>query len=168
MATVQLRAMMMAPPPPTPPPHEVAGVTVMAGPITPPKLVASYPAEGQAVTPGVLILKLTFDQRMTAKGFDIAPAQGAEGPDCVKTPRLLNDEKTFVLLCTAMSGRSFTLAFNAQPEGGFQNLGERRAAPVTLNFTTTNAEPIRSLSAAMKAQNLSNLEAPVQDTPVRR
>ena len=54
------------------------------------------PAVGAAVTPGVLILKLTFDQRMTAGGFDVAPAAGAEAPDCLKTPRLLDDGKTFV------------------------------------------------------------------------
>ena len=141
-------------------------MTVM--PVTnPPKLVASYPAEGQAVAPGVLILKLTFDQRMTATGFDIAPAPGAEAPDCVKTPRLLNDGKTFVLLCTGLSGRSYTLAFNAQSEGGFQNLAEKRALPVTLSFTTTSAEPVRSLTAAMRVQNLSDLEVPVQDSPER-
>jgi hypothetical protein len=158
--------MLMAPAPPPLPPHEVAAVTVMP-PTKPPKLVASYPAEGQAVAPGVLILKLTFDQRMTANGFDIAPAPGAEPLDCVKTPRLLNDGKTFVLLCTALSMRSYTLAFNAQPEGGFQNLAENRAIPVTLSFTTTNAEAIRSLPDAMRVQNLSNLEVPVQESPQR-
>jgi hypothetical protein len=166
MAKVHLARMLLAPAPPPQPPHEVAGVIVM--PVTkPPKLVASYPAEGQAVTPGVLILKLTFDQRMTATGFDVGAAPGAQAPDCVKTPRLLNDEKTFVLLCTAQSAQSYTLAFNAQPEGGFQNLAEKRAAPVMLSFTTTNAEPIRSLSQAMRAQKLSDLEVPVQDSPTR-
>lgn len=158
--------MLMAPAPPPLPPHEVAGVIVM--PVTnPPRLVASYPAEGQAVAPGVLILKLTFDQRMTATGFDIGAAPGAQALDCVKTPRLLNDGKTFVLLCTALSAHSYALAFNAQPEGGFQNLAEKRAAPVTLTFTTTNAEPIRSLSAAMRVQNLSALDVPVQESPGR-
>lgn len=152
--------------PPPPPPHEVEGLTVMP-PTDPPKLVFSYPAEGQAVAPGVLILKLTFDQRMTAKGFDIGAAPGAEAPDCVKTPRLLNDGKTFVLLCTGLSARSYVLAFNAQAEGGFQNLAEKRALPVTLSFSTTNAEPVRSLSAAMRLQNLSNLEVPVQESPKR-
>ena len=156
--------MLMAPPPL--PPHEVAAVTIMP-PTKPPKLVASYPAEGQAVAPGVLILKLTFDQRMIATGFDIAPAPGAEALDCVKTPRLLNDDRTFVLLCRGLSGRSYALTFNAQPEGGFQNLAEKRAIPVTLSFTTTNTEPIRSLPEAMRVQNLSNLEVPVQESTKR-
>lgn len=155
--------MAFAPPPPLPP-HEVEGVTVMPQ-TKPPKVVASYPAEGQAVTPGVLILKLTFDQRMTAGGFDIAPAPGGEAPDCLKTPRLLDDGRTYVLLCTARSARSYALAFNGRPEGGFQNLAENRAMPVTLRFTTTDAAPIRSLPDAMRAQNLSDLDLPVPPTP---
>lgn len=159
--------MFAVPAPPPLPPHEVAGVTVMP-PGDPPKLVASYPAEGQAVAPGVLILKLTFDQRMVATGFDIGPAAGAEAPECVKTPRLLNDGKSFVLLCTGLPERRYSLAFNARAEGGgFQNLGETPARPVMLNFTTTNADPIRNLGAAMKVQNLSNLEIPVQESPRR-
>ncbi|MCW5759924.1 MAG: hypothetical protein KIS90_09165 [Phenylobacterium sp.] len=159
---------MAAAPPPPSPPHEVSELRV--SPLTPPpNLVASYPTEGEAVPPGVLILKLTFDQRMTATGFDITAATGAEAPSCVKTPRLLNDGKTFVLLCTALPGRSYELAFNAQPdaEGGFQNLSERRARPVTLSFKTTAGEPIRSLEEAMRRQNLTRLEVPIQESPRR-
>jgi hypothetical protein len=159
--------MAVAPPPPSPP-HEVAEVNVR--PLTPPPvLVASYPAEGETTAPGVLILKLTFDQRMTATGFDITTATGAEAPPCVKTPRLLNDGKTFVLLCTVLPGRSYDLAFNARPdaEGGFQNLSERRAKPVTLSFKTTVGEPVRNLDEAMRRQNLTRLDVPIQESPRR-
>lgn len=159
--------MAVAPPPPSPP-HTVAEVTV--SPLTPPpRLVASYPAQGETAPPGVLILKLTFDQRMTATGFDIAAATGGEAPDCVKTPRLLNDGRTFVLLCTALPGRSYELAFNARAdaEGGFQNLSERRAERVTLSFKTTVGEPIRNLDEAMRRQNLTRLDVPIQESPRR-
>jgi hypothetical protein len=156
--------MFAPPPPPILPPHEVAGVTV-APPTAAPKLVASYPAEGQAVTPGVLVLKLTFDQAMTKSGFDIAAAPGAQAPDCVKTPRLLNDGKTFVLLCSTRRGQHYGLSFNAEPEGGFQNTAEHRAAPATLGFSTTMDEPIRSLPEAMKAQHLTVLENPIEELP---
>jgi hypothetical protein len=156
--------MFAPPPPPILPPHEVASITV--SPPTPaPKLKASYPAEGQAVTPGVLVLKLTFDQPMTKTGFDIAAAPGAQAPDCVKTPRLLNDGKTFVLLCATRRGQHYSLTFNAEPEGGFQNTAEHRAVPATLSFSTTTDEPIRSLPEAMKVQNLTALDVPVQELP---
>jgi hypothetical protein len=71
-------------------PTAVSPVTVMP-PTNPPKVASSYPAEGQAIAPGVLILKVAFDQKMTAKGWSYAAApapdpDGAAQPDCVATP----------------------------------------------------------------------------------
>ncbi|WP_293907017.1 hypothetical protein [Phenylobacterium sp.] len=146
------------------PPTEVAPLTVYP-PTLPPKVVASYPADGAAVAPGVLVLKLTFDQRMAGTGFDLAPVADAEAPHCLKTPRLLNDGKTFVVLCTLLPGKSYALALNAGPAGGFTNETERRAAPASLRFTTTTGEPVRSLDAAMKLESLTGLEVPVQEGP---
>lgn len=148
---------------------EVSPLTVY--PVTaPPKLVASYPAEGVAATPGVVVLKLTFDQPMSAATFDLAPAPaadaaGAETPPCLKVPRLLNDGKTFVLLCTLRAGRSYALAINSAGSGGFMNIGETRASPQVLRFTTNREESVRSLDEAMKHQGLTVLEAPVHETP---
>lgn len=168
-ALVLLAAAAAAPVTPARPPTDVAPVTVYP-PTVPPRVVASYPAEGAAVAPGVLVLKLTFDQKMLQTGFDLRPVEGAEPPPCLKTPRLLDDGRTFVLLCTLRAGRSYALALNAGPptEGpnnGFANYAERRAAPASLTFTTTRAEPIRSLDEAMKAQGLTALEVPVQENP---
>ncbi len=168
-ALVLLAAAAAAPVAPARPPTDVAPVTVYP-PTLPPKVVASYPAEGAAVAPGVVVLKLTFDQRMLATGFDLGPVEGAEPPPCLKTPRLLDDGRTFVLLCTLRAGKSYALALNAAPpsdgaNNGFANYAERRAAPSSLSFTTTRGEPIRSLDEAMKAQGLTALEIPVQETP---
>lgn len=147
------------------PPHEVAGVDV--SPITaPPKLAGSFPAAGAAVAPGVLILKLTFDQKMLQTGFDIAAAPGADALPCLKTPRLLNDNKTFVLLCTAAPGKSYVLALNAGQDGGFANTGHTRAAAATLAFSTTTGDPVRRLEDAMKAESLDpRLDNPIETAP---
>src|SRR5688500_13815143 len=91
-----LLAAAAAPATPARPPTEVSPLTVYP-PTPPPNLVASYPPAGGAVTPGVLVLKLTFDQKMLPTGFDLGPVEGAEPPPCLKTPRLLDDGKTFVL-----------------------------------------------------------------------
>jgi hypothetical protein len=153
------------------PPTEVSPLTVYP-PTAPPNLVASYPAAGGAVAPGVVVLKLTFDQKMLPTGFDLAPvAGGAEPPPCLKTPRLLDDGRTFVLLCTLRAGKSYALALNAGPPTearnfGFANAYERRAIPASLAFTTTRDEPIRTLDDAMKRQGLTALEVPVQEDPV--
>src|SRR5258705_1255288 len=91
-----------APPPapaPAPPIKEVSPVTVFPATVAP-KIVLSFPAAGQALSAGVTVLTVTFDQPMLKTGFDFGAAAGGEAPNCLKTPRLLNDNKTFVLLCT--------------------------------------------------------------------
>ena len=164
LAIVALLAAGPAKDPPRPP-TEVEGITVM--PPTPaPKLAASFPADGEAVAPGALVLRLTFDQKMLPNAFDVVPGAAAEGLDCVKRPRLLNDDKTFVLLCTARAGRTYTVALNnSAATGGFANLGEHRADPVVLTFSTTHDEPVRNLAEAMKVAKLTGLDVPVAESP---
>lgn len=171
-AAAWLAANAGAPPPVPPrPPTEVSSLTIYP-PGPPPKIVRSYPAQGAAVTPGVVVMTVTFDQEMTPGGFDFTPAAGGETPPCLKTPRLLNDGKTFVLLCTLRAGRSYALTLNGGPpreEGnnGFSSVSERRAQPVALTFRTTTDESIRSLDEAMKVQGLTPLDVPVQEDPNR-
>jgi hypothetical protein len=160
-------AALAAPPPglPPQPPKEVSGLTVYAR-TDPPKVTATYPAAGQALSAGVLILTVTFDQRMLEAGFDIGAAPGGEMPHCLKTPRLLEDGKTFVLLCTVDPRKTYALALNGKPQGGFANLGERRAEPSTLTFTTTaDGEGPRSIGEAMKTQKLRPVDMPIQVDP---
>ena len=146
------------------PPKEVAPLEVF--PLTNrPVIVRSYPAAGQVVASGVLILTVTFDQAMIKTGFDFTAGPNGEAPDCVKTPRLLDDRRTFVLLCTTRENRAYALTFNANTEGGFTNTAERRAAPATLTFTTNDALGPRTVREALKAANLGPLDMPVQDTP---
>jgi hypothetical protein len=155
-----------AAPPVTPnlPATEVSPVTVYPKTESP-KITATYPAVGQAVAPGVLILTVTFDQKMLQAGFDFGPAAGGETPQCLKTPRLLDDGKTFVLLCTTTSNQAYALSFNAAPQGGFANVAEHRADEATLAFTTNNADGPRTIADALKAAKLQNIDMPIQDTP---
>lgn len=156
----------LAAPPALPPqpPHEVSGVTVYAK-TDPPKVTATYPAAGQALSAGVLILTVTFDQKMTEAGFDFGPAAGGEMPNCLKTPRLLEDGKTFVLLCTTDPHKAYALTFNAAPQGGFANIAEHRADSASLAFTTTDADGPRSIPDALKVQNLRNIDIPIHVDP---
>jgi len=151
-------------PEPAAPPKTVSSLTVVPGDRA--KLVSSFPAAGQVVAPGVLILKITFDQKMLETGFDIEPAPGAALPNCLKQPRLLNDGKTFVLLCTTAPKTSYALAFNANKTGGFQNLGEIPAAPARLGFSTNNEDGPTDIGAAMKVAGLSDGGLPIEDAPL--
>ncbi len=148
-----------------PPSHEVSPVTVFPATVAP-KIVKSYPAADQAIAPGILVLSVTFDQPMLKTGFDLTSASGAEPLACLKTPRLLDDKKTFVLLCTAEPGKTYRLALNAAPQGGFQNESEHRAAPASVGFTTTtDVNGPGDIRAAMKVAGLRDTDMPIQDTP---
>jgi len=149
---------------PAQPPHEVSGVTVF-GKTEPPKVTATYPAAGQALQAGVLVLTVPFDQKMQPQRFDFSAAAGGEMPNCLKTPRLLADGKTFALLCTTDPHKTYAVAFNARAEGGFVRFADHRADPATLTFTTTDADGPRSIGEALKAQNLPNIDMPIQVDP---
>jgi hypothetical protein len=148
------------------PPTTVAPLTV-APHGDAPKIVSSFPAAGQVIAPGSLVLRITFDQKMDEHDFGFAAAAGGKMPDCLKTPRLLKDEKTFVLLCTTRRDTSYALAFNANPKGGgFASIGGAPAAPATLAFATNAQEDgPRDLAAAMKAASLTDADVPIAVSP---
>jgi hypothetical protein len=163
-------AALAAPAPPVDPLKDrpatnVSPVTVIPPNGEAPKVVATWPAAGAAVAGGVMILTVTFDQKMAADGFSVATTEGADGLQCLKTPRLLNDGKTFALLCTSREKKSYTVAFNAGTGAGFANIGQQRAAPATLSFSTTDADGPRNIADALKAEGLPNLAMPIQDAP---
>lgn len=162
-------AAAVAAPAPTPsvpsqPPKDLSGLTVYPN-SDPPKVTATYPAAGQALQAGVLILTVTFDQKMRQAGFDFSPAPGGEMPKCLKTPRLLADGKTFALLCTTDPHKTYALALNGGAQGGFVSVAERRAAPAALTFSTTDADGPRSVPDALKAENLPTIDLPIEVDP---
>jgi hypothetical protein len=138
----------------------VAGVEVTATP--PPAVVATYPAKDATVAPGVLVLTVTFDQHMQADSWSYAPLNGADDPKCLVTPRLLNDDKTFVLLCQVDGNKSYGVGLNEAPGKAFTDRGGRKPAPVELRFKTSAAEPLRSIKTAMTAAGLKDLDVPIE------
>ena len=140
----------------------VAGIAVTAG--NPPRVVSTYPAQNSEVTPGVLVLKVAFDQPMTADTWNYAEDTAATYPACLGTPRLLADGKTFVLLCSTTAATRYGVAINtATPDDkGFVNAGDRRSPPFHLGFSTSSGDPVRTVKAAMKAAGLGDLDMPVE------
>jgi hypothetical protein len=152
--------------PPAETPTPVSPVTVMP-PTQKPKVVATWPANGEAIAPGVLVLKVVFDQQMTPRDFAYGLGAGGDKLNCLKTPRLLNDNKTFVLLCTTLPGETYAVALNPDAPGGpaFSNVAENRAEPGALTFTTGTGEPVTKLRDAIKAAGLGDLDMPVEEAP---
>ena len=143
-------------------PTRVSGVTVVAPAPTLPKVVATFPEEGKGVTPGALILKVTFDQKMDPGGWDFG--KGADAyPSCLARPRLEPDEKTFVLLCTAGPGGRFSITLNSSGQGGFENQAGQKATAAAFNFTTNEEKALGTIADAMKAAGLKTDEGPVMD-----
>jgi hypothetical protein len=140
----------------------VTGVVVSAPSKEPPAVASTYPAAGASISPGTLVLKITFTQRMDPSGWRFD--RGADGyPQCLARPRLLPDEKTFVLLCSVGGEGRFSVLLNAPGTGGFANLAGQRAAPFELQFTTTGGASLGTLQDAMKAAGLKAEDDPVMD-----
>ena len=151
--------------PPADPPNAVSPVTIMP-PTQKPKVVSTWPAAREAISPGVLVLKVTFDQQMAPRDFAYGLGAGADTLECLKTPRLLNDAKTFVLLCTTLPGKTYAIALNGGPApAGFSNLAENRAEASQLTFTTKTGDPVTKLRDAIRAAGLGDLDVPVEEAP---
>jgi hypothetical protein len=142
------------------PPTTVSGVTIEAGP--PPKLAASYPASGSTVPAGVLALKITFNQAMTPDGWSYARSGDAPFPDCLGKPRLLADQKTFVLLCTVRPHITYSLQINAV--GDFRNANGRTARAADLSFSTGETG-VTNIGDALTAAGLAQTDEPVMRWP---
>ena len=143
-------------------PTRLSAVTVVAPAPTLPKVVSTYPEDGKNVTPGALILKITFDQKMDSEGWDFG--KGADAyPDCLARPRLEPDEKTFVLLCTVGPQSKFSITLNSSGQGGFENGAGQKATAAAFNFTTDDARSLATIADAMKAAGLKADEGPVMD-----
>ena len=150
--------------PPDPPPGAAAEVTVRARPSAGPAVVSTYPAQGAVVAAGTLVLTVTFNQEMTPAGWSYAKAAGLDFPTCLKTPRLLPDKRTFVLLCATRQGRSYGVGLDADPAEGFADAFHRFAPRVDLRFSTDpHEEPVRALADALSAAGLKPSDDPIDD-----
>ena len=140
----------------------VAGVTVIAT-RTVPKVESTFPAKGAKVTPGLLILRVTFTDKMREDGWSYVPDPHGQYPDCAQSPRLLDDKRSFVLICRTLPSKAYAVWFNRPPLVDFNNYGRRSAIPFELTFTTTADDPVRTLPEAMKADPaLSKFSNPVE------
>ena len=149
--------------PPEPPTGYAGEVVVRAHPRTPPVVKATYPAQGSVVAGGTLVLKVVFDQAMSPEGWSYAKAAGADFPACLPRPRLLADERTFVLLCSTVRGRSYAVGFNADPAEGFADPSRRFAGRYDLKFSTApDGELVRPVSEALAAAALTPADSPIE------
>ncbi|HUO12624.1 MAG TPA: hypothetical protein VMU37_07700 [Caulobacteraceae bacterium] len=138
------------------PPHPVEGLDVVAGPG--PVVRSTYPAAGSSVPGGELILKVTFDQAMTPDAWAYGPSPDGDFPKCLANPRLLADQRTYVLLCNVAPGRPYAVEINPAPR--FASAAGRSAQPFTLKFSTTDDETF-VLHDALAQAGLDDTDSPI-------
>lgn len=141
---------------PPAPPAAVSEFVVPGGP--PPKVVASFPAQGAQVGAGVLVIKLVFDQPMAADGWSYGRAEGGDFPSCLAKPRLLADKRTFALLCSVAAHRTYAIAIN--PAAVFVGANGRLAKPDSLTFSTTDTQ-VLGLHDALEQAGLTDADEPI-------
>jgi hypothetical protein len=136
--------------------HEVQGLTVVPGPG--PAVKSTYPEAGASVPGGTVVLKLVFDQPMTPDAWAYGRSVDGDTPDCLSKPRLLADQRTFVLLCTVAGNHAYAVDINAAPR--FASAAGRSAQPYTLKFSTTN-DMTRALHDALSQAGLDDTDDPI-------
>ncbi len=136
---------------------EVQGLVVVPGPG--PAVQSTYPGSGGSVPGGVLILKIVFDQAMAPQAWAYGRSDQGAFPDCLANPRLLNDQRTYVLLCSVEPNRAYAIEINPAPR--FAGAHGRSAQPYTLKFSTSDADITRNLHDALAQAGLSDTDDPI-------
>ena len=126
----------------------VSGVTVTAS-RTVPAVVSTFPANGGTVAPGVLVLRVTYDARMFDESWSYVSSLKGLYPECADTPRLLDDRKSFALICRTMPNKTYAVWFNRGAYDNFISSSRRPAKPYELTFKTSGDDPIWTLKDAM-------------------
>ena len=142
------------------PPTAVSGIVVGGGP--PPKLKSSFPADGSTVPAGVLVLKVVFDQPMTADGWSYQKAADTAFPNCLGRPRMLADRRTFVLLCTIAPNTAYGIQINAGT--GFKNVDGRSAVTEMVHFTSGDPG-VFYMNDALSQAGLGASDGPIMRWP---
>jgi hypothetical protein len=138
-------------------PKKVEELVVVPGPG--PAVQSTYPKAGDSVAAGTVILKIVFNQPMAPDAWAYGRSADGDFPDCLAEPRLLDDQRTFVLLCSLdLPNRTYALEINLAPR--FASAEGRSAKPYTLKFST-NDEITRGLHAALLQAGLGDADDPI-------
>jgi hypothetical protein len=138
----------------------------------PPRVVSTFPARGAVVRPGVLILRITFDQPMSCKGFfTSAPEVKNPCPDDRQYWVLSYDRLTIRTACRTEAGRHYGVRVSdnslaADSKSTFISLSGKRPTPYVLTFDTSLEAPINTAGESLE-QDLEMLPKPPEFAPLK-
>jgi hypothetical protein len=138
---------------------------------SPPRVVSTFPANGAVVRPGVLVLRITFDQPMSCKGFFAAGAQARSPcPQDTQYWVLSFDRRTIRTVCRTELNSHYGLRLSDRSLDGtsratFVSLAGKRLAPYVLNFDTSSDPPINTPSDSLNED--PEMREPPKDVPLK-
>ena len=118
-----------------------------------PRLVSTYPAKGQVVRPGLLVVRLTFDLPMACQGalgagfFQLNPCTESR----TQTWTLSYDRLNMRVLCRVKPKTSYGLWINRRSVEDFKGLGGHRPDAYELTFDTSDDAPVATVADAVNA-----------------
>ncbi len=140
------------------PPPIPQDVTVVAP--KPVKVTGTYPADGASVPGGTVIIRISFDQNMSADSWSYTRSDKGKFPNCLTKPRLLPDRRSFVLLCSLDLNTAYAFDVNASPT--FETVGGRKAPAVPVSFRTSGDINI-GLHQALDSAGLQDADDPIMN-----
>jgi hypothetical protein len=110
-----------------------------------PKVVSSFPAKGDVVRPGLLVLRVTFDRPMTCLGLlqNHLPFPDPCPPP-LRQPMISRDKRTFLTVCMVEANRHYGLWLD-----NFASVGGRTLPPYELVFDSSDRSDIATLEEAV-------------------
>ena len=120
------------------------------GPSPAPRIVSSFPAKGAVVRPGVLVVRVTFDQPMTCSGFFMdLPGLPNPCPERAQNMVMSYDRRTIRTLCIA--GPNVTYGVRLSPGMGndFESLDGQKLSLHELSFRTSAGPLVQTVAEAL-------------------
>ncbi len=107
-----------------------------------PKLVSSYPRDGQAVQPGFIVLRLTFNLPMACRGSLPGNLLADCFADGIQIWHESVDRKSLLIECNLKAGAHYDLGINRRIPEHFQGLSGNEPENGGFSFDTTHELPI--------------------------
>ena len=124
------------------------------------KVAGTYPTEGASVPGGTVIVRISFDQNMSPGAWSYTKSDKGRFPNCLAQPRLLPDNRSFVLLCSLDLNTAYAFDINASPT--FETLGGRKARAYPVSFKTSSDINI-GLHQALDSAGLQDADDPIMN-----
>lgn len=121
-----------------------------SAPAPAPKVVSTFPREGQVVRPGSLVFRTTFDQPMACGGFLTALTSSADPCAAHEQAVAWNfDHKTVRTLCLTQPAQTYGVVVGGSCSLPFVSLDGQQAQPLAVRFTTSDGPAATSVSEAL-------------------